>query len=181
LREFLIEPVSTLQLKARVHGVRYPVEARDLLARAGIDYAGWLPNFRVPEVFARFRVTLHIPRRPYVQALPGIPTIRPFEALACGIPLVSAPWSDAEHLFTPGRDYLVAQDGWEMKRHLRALLSDKKMARELAEHGLATIRARHTCAHRVDELLRIVQAVSPRANPEKPVSDSRFICTELLR
>ena len=40
-------------------------------------------------MFARYRVTVHVPRRPYVAALPGIPTIRPFEALACGIPLVS--------------------------------------------------------------------------------------------
>ena len=58
---------------------------------------------RSPEVFARFRVTVHVPRRPYVEALPGIPTIRAFEALACGIPLVCAPWDDAEGLFTPGR------------------------------------------------------------------------------
>jgi spore maturation protein CgeB len=40
--------------------------------------------------------------------LPGIPTIRVFEALACGIPLVSAPWDDSEHLFRPGEDFLVA-------------------------------------------------------------------------
>ena len=38
-------------------------------------------------------------------SLPGIPTIRPFEALACGIPLVSAPWHDAEHLFRDGLDF----------------------------------------------------------------------------
>jgi spore maturation protein CgeB len=45
------------------------------------------------------------------RALPGIPTIRVFEALACGIPLVSAPWDDAEGLFRPGEDFLVARDG----------------------------------------------------------------------
>ncbi len=63
----------------------------------------------MPRAFARFRVTVHVPRRPYVLALPGIPTIRPFEALACGIPLISAPWDDAEGLFTPGEDFLVAR------------------------------------------------------------------------
>ncbi len=60
------------------------------------------------------RVTVHVPRRPYVAALPGIPTIRPFEALACGIPLVCAPWTDEEGLFTAGSDFLVARDGDEM-------------------------------------------------------------------
>lgn len=52
--------------------------------------------------FAQFKVTIHVPRRPYTQALPGIPTIRLFEALACGIPLIGAPWDDVEGLFTPG-------------------------------------------------------------------------------
>ena len=46
-----------------------------------------------------------------------------------------------------------------MKRHLRALLSDKEMARDLSDHGLQTIRARHTCAHRVDELMSIIAEV----------------------
>jgi spore maturation protein CgeB len=90
-----------------------------------------------------------------VEALPGIPTIRPFEALACGIPLVSAPWEDSEGLFTPGKDFITARDGGEMQRHLRAVLNDREMARELAEHGLRTVLRRHTCAHRVDELLAI--------------------------
>jgi spore maturation protein CgeB len=156
LQEFLIEPVKSLRLRAKVFGVRYPQRALGMLRDAGISYGGWLPNYRVPEIFSRFRVTLHVPRRPYVTALPGIPTIRPFEALACGIPLVCSPWRDAENLFQPGRDFLVAKNGSDMKRHLCALLSDKKMARDLADRGLRTIRARHTCAHRVDELMSII-------------------------
>ena len=51
---------------------------------------------------------MHIPRRPYRETLVGIPTIRVFEALASGIPLVSLPWSDTAHLFSAGSDYLVA-------------------------------------------------------------------------
>jgi spore maturation protein CgeB len=155
LHEFLLQPVRDLGLRARVHGVRYPAEARAALDAAGIEFAGWLPNHRVPRAFARFRVTVHVPRRPYVRALPGIPTIRVFEALACGIPLVSAPWPDVEELFTPGEDFLVARDGAAMRRQLRQLLRDPESARELAERGRRTILARHTCAHRVRELLDI--------------------------
>ncbi len=157
LREFLIEPARQLRLATTVHGVRYPAAAQAELKAAGIDFRGWLPNFRVPEVFARHRVTVHVPRRPYVAALPGIPTIRPFEALACGIPLISAPWDDCENLFTPGEDFLVARNGREMQRQLQAVLSDKAMARELAAHGRGTVLARHTCAQRVDQLLEIVR------------------------
>ena len=155
LHEFLIEPVRALGLRAQVHGVRYPPDARAALAEAGIDYAGWLPNYLVPETFARFRATIHVPRRPYLTTLSGIPTIRPFEALACGIPLVMARWQDTEGLFTPGKDYLVAEDGEEMTRRLRALLEDPASARAVARHGRQTVLARHTCAHRVDELLAI--------------------------
>jgi spore maturation protein CgeB len=155
LHEFLIHPVEELGLTAKVHGVRYPPEAIESLRQAGIQYAGWVPNFEVPALFARYCVTVHVPRRPYATALPGVPTIRVFEALACGIPLVSAPWNDSEGLFTPGSDFLVARTGAEMVRSLETILNDREYADSLARHGLETIRARHTCAHRVDELLNI--------------------------
>jgi spore maturation protein CgeB len=148
--------VRDLHLTARLHGVRYPAHAREQLAHAGIDYRGWLPNWRAPDVFGTFRVTVHVPRSPYAKALPGIPTIRVFEALACGIPLVCAPWNDAEHLFTPGKDYLVARNGADMQRCLRDVLGDAALARDLIMSGLRTINARHTCAHRIDELFDIL-------------------------
>ena len=166
LEEFLIRPAQALGLRARVHVVRYPEEGRTRLAEAGIDYAGWLPNYQVPEVFARYRMTLHIPRRPYVEALPGIPTIRVFEALACGLPLISSPWEDAEHLFTPGEDFLVARNGREMREHMRSLLADPESAQAMACRGHKTIVARHTCRHRVDELLGIVDQI----NGHRPLS-----------
>jgi spore maturation protein CgeB len=158
LTEFLIEPVKALGLKARVYGVRYPAEALRALDQAGIEYGGWLPNYLAPEVFSRYRVTVHVPRRPYAQSLPGIPTIRPFEAMACGIPMVSAPWSDSEHLFRPGTDFLIANDRGEMIRQLEKALSEPFAANALAANGLETIQARHTCGHRLDELMRIAGA-----------------------
>jgi spore maturation protein CgeB len=156
LYEHLMEPVGRLGLSATVHGVRYPDDAVAMLRARGLAYEGWLPNHAVPRTFAAHRVTVHVPRRPYARALPGIPTIRVFEALACGIPLVSAPWSDAEGLFRPGQDFLVARDGEHTRRLLRAVLEEPALAHAVASSGLATIRARHTCRHRVDELLAIV-------------------------
>jgi spore maturation protein CgeB len=164
LNEFLIEPIRSLGLRARFHGVRYPPEARRTLEGAGIEYGGWLPNYEVPGVFARFDVTVHVPRRPYVTALPGIPTIRPFEALACGIPLVSALWQTTAGLFTPGEDFLFAADGAEMTRQLGRLLDDPALRARLADHGRRTVLRAHTCGHRVDQLLAIVRDMpGPRA------------------
>ena len=162
LDTFLVEPVRRLGLSATVRGVRYPDHARARLDAAGIAYGGWIANAEVPEAFARHRVTVHVPRRPYVSALPGIPTIRPFEALACGIPLVSAPWDDAEGLFRSGTDFLFARNTDEMTRAIRDVLHDGDLARSLATSGIETIRSRHTCAHRVDELFAILRRIGAR-------------------
>jgi len=162
LERFLFAPAQATGLPLDIYGVRYPAEALGLLARYGVDYHGWAANARAPEIFALHMATVHVPRRYYATILPGIPTIRVFEALACGIPLVSAPWSDAENLFRPGEDYLVARDGEEMAQHLARLRDDPDLRRALVASGLQIIRTRHTCSHRVDELLAIAgQLASP--------------------
>lgn len=155
LRDYFLDPVKRSRLSARAYGVRYPQYALAELSAAGIQFGGWLPNFQVPEAFAKFKATVHIPRRPYTRELPGIPTIRPFEALACGIPLVSAPWDDTENLFRVGRDFLMARNGREMEQYLTSIVNEPALAASLRANGLETIRARHTCAHRVDELLSL--------------------------
>lgn len=157
LNEFLIEPARRLRLAGTVRGVRYPDKALAAFRRTSLAYGGWIPNVEVPEVFARHRMTVHVPRRPYVTALPGIPTIRVFEALACGIPLICAPWHDEEGLFRSG-DFLLARDGEAMTLQMESLLRDQDLAKSLISSGLETIRQHHTCAHRVDELLTILSA-----------------------
>jgi spore maturation protein CgeB len=159
LHRFLLEPARDLRLSGSVRGVRYPPEALSAVNSAGLAYGGWIANADVPREFARHRLTLHIPRRPYVESLPGIPTIRVFEALAAGIPLICAPWEDIEGLFRKNRDFLVARDTDAMKASIRAVLNDPALAASLAESGLETIRARHTCRHRVEELFAHLDAV----------------------
>jgi spore maturation protein CgeB len=166
LNEFLIAPAAQLQSRARVHGVRYPQAALAQLDAAGIDFGNWLANHRVPQAFARARFTLHVPRRPYTQALPGIPTIRVFEALACGIPLISAPWSDCEELF-PEDCYLKISTGEEMALAMTRVLHDRDLGPELVRNGLAAISANHTCVHRVRELIAILTALKARRIHER--------------
>jgi spore maturation protein CgeB len=175
LEEFLLGPIDTLGLFANFFGVRYPAASAQTLAAGGIGYHGWLANHHVPEVFARHRVTAHVPRRPYVQILRGIPTIRVFEALACGIPLISAPWDDAERLFPDGC-FLLAHDGQGMARHLRDVLGDPALAQSLRANGLKVVNERHSCRHRVQQLLTIYDslkqaaAAAPKTEAPKCVS-----------
>ncbi len=163
LGEYLLRPAARAGVALDIHGVRYPAEALAMLAEHGARYHGWIANTRVPAVFARHAMTVHVPRRHYTTMLPGIPTIRVFEALACGIPLICAPWDDAEHLFKPGEDYLVARNGEEMQAHMATLAHDPPRRAALAASGLARIRARHSCAIRARELLDILDSMSARA------------------
>jgi spore maturation protein CgeB len=158
LEEFLISPTAALRnRKVVVHGVRYPESTRERLAAAGIEFCGYLPNLRAPQSYGASLVALHVPRRQYANGLSGIPTIRVFEALACGTPLICSPWADTEGLFQPGEDYLCVPDGAAMRAELQRLLIDDASREHLAKHGLETIQARHTCAHRARQLLEICE------------------------
>ncbi|MGE5206249.1 MAG: glycosyltransferase [Chlamydiota bacterium] len=158
LQEFLMAPAAQLcGHKVVVHGVRYPQEGRKKLEAAGIEFRGYLPNLRAPQAYAESVVTVHVPRQQYANGLSGVPTIRVFEALACGIPLVSAPWTDAEGLFRPGEDYLCVADWRAMTAELRRLIADPAARQQLAANGLETIHARHTCVHRARQLLEICE------------------------
>ncbi|MGI8770985.1 MAG: CgeB family protein [Acidobacteriaceae bacterium] len=159
LCEYLVEPARRLQrYKFLVHGVRYPAEGRAALKSAGITFGGYLPNLNAPAVYNRSRLTMHVPRQQYSGAMAGIPTIRVFEALAAGIPLISASWLDAEGLFRP-EDFRRVNSGAEMTIAIKDLLEGDTAAAQMAEAGLATIRARHTCRHRADELTGICEEV----------------------
>jgi spore maturation protein CgeB len=161
LMEFLIEPAAMLgENRFVVHGVRYPEEARHKLGQAGIDYRGYLPNLRSPAAYSQSAIALHVPRRQYTNGLGGIPTIRVFEALACGIPLLCSPWPDTESLFRPGEDYLCVPNGRAMTAEISRLLRDDVARRQLAANGLETIRARHTCRHRAEQLVEICEGLA---------------------
>lgn len=157
LQEFLINPAQNSRAEVVVHGVRYPRPAQQLLTRAGIQYRGYLPNLEAPRAYGESALTLHVPRRFYANGLSGVPTIRVFEALACGIPLLCAPWTDTEGLFIEGQDYVCVPNGTAMEAEIRNLLGDDAARRQMAEQGLKTIRQRHTCAHRARQLLEICE------------------------
>jgi spore maturation protein CgeB len=158
--EFLLEPVAALgaEVRAKIYGVRYPEDGLRALRSAGVEYGGYLPNLDAPRVYAGARLTVHIPRQQYAGALEGIPTIRVFEALACGIPLASAPWRDVEKLFRE-KDFWRVTNGAEMQEATRTLLREPERAKEQAARGLEQVLLRHTCGHRAAELTEILKEV----------------------
>jgi len=158
LYEFLFEPAKSLpDFKFVAYGVRYPESARQALRDTGVCYRGYLPNLHAPAAYAESAVALHIPRRHYSNGLSGIPTIRMFEAMACGAPLLCSPWMDVEGLFAAGEDYIAVADGEAMKRELLCLLRDPLRRQQMGQSAVERIRQRHTCAHRAEQLTAICQ------------------------
>jgi spore maturation protein CgeB len=155
LDEFLVEPIRSLGLRARFYGARYPKEALRTLRASGIDYGGWIPDFAIPTALATGRFTVNVPRRMRSDGLPHTPAIRVLAALACGVPVVTAPWEECEEFFTPDVDLLIARDGRQVERHLVDLQEDPEFARFIAANGYQAVVSRHTCGHRVQELLEI--------------------------
>jgi spore maturation protein CgeB len=161
LLEFLVAPAKQLpDCKFAVHGVRYPPLVLQLLQQAGIEFRGYLPNLSAAAAYARCAVALHVPRHQYANGLSGVPTIRVFEALACSAPLICSPWEDIEGLFRAGEDFICVASGEAMQSQLRWLLHDDHARRQIGESGLATIRARHTCMHRAEELTAICEELA---------------------
>ncbi len=159
IREFLLQPAKRSKNHSfTIYGVRYPAEGLQALTESGIRYGGYLPNLSAPRIYANSRLTVHIPRRQYATTMVGIPTIRVFEALACGIPLVSAPWVDAEQLFRPD-DITFVKTSDQMKTRMDQLLDNPALAKAQAARGLETILAHHTCDHRASELTAICHEV----------------------
>jgi spore maturation protein CgeB len=155
--KFLLRPAVELpEYRFAVYGVLYPQQALSALEFARVRYGGYLPNLDGPATYASAQVTMHIPRQQYRLAMNGIPTIRVFEALASGIPLISAPWTDSECLFREG-DFTMVHTTQEMVAALRRLLSDRRAADEQAARGLETVLARHTCRHRAEQLTSICE------------------------
>jgi spore maturation protein CgeB len=158
LEDYLFGPRADLpDLRYAVYGVRYP---EHVVARMsdGLDvsYRGWLPNVDVPSVYSAARTVLHVPRRQYLELLPGTPTIRVFEALACRACLISLPWEDTDQLFCAGDDFAVASSPREMRELIDWLCHDDAARERIAAQGYARVLARHTCAHRADELLALL-------------------------
>jgi spore maturation protein CgeB len=157
--QFLLRPAEMLRNHTfTIFGVRYPAQALAALENAGVAYGGYLPNLAGPQAYAESQLTMHIPRQQYAGAMAGIPTIRVFEALACGIPLISAPWRDSEHLFGED-DFWMVRNSNEARAAMEALLNDSKRAEAQASRGLASVLARHTCMHRAEELTAIFEEI----------------------
>jgi spore maturation protein CgeB len=115
-----------------------------------------------PHLHARFynsqRFTLNVTRDDMV-ASGFSPSVRLFEAAACGVPILSDSWPGLDELFTPDEEILIVRGTRNVLRSLRQLSPDE--ARTIGARARARVLAAHTSEHRARELEQHVAAVRP--------------------
>jgi spore maturation protein CgeB len=102
-----------------------------------------------PRFYGRQLFTLNVTRADMIR-LGYSPSVRLFEAAACGVPIISDWWPGLDTIFVPGMEILIARDSDEVLRFLRDMKEPDRL--RLADAARARVLATHTAEHRAVEL-----------------------------
>jgi spore maturation protein CgeB len=143
----LIEPSRRLpSMRFCVAGPQYP------------DNVAWPPNVsriehlspsRHRAFYNSQRFTLNITRKDMAR-VGHSPSVRLFEAAACGTPIISDRWSGIERLFVPGDEILLAGDASQVCSYLTGISEAWRV--EVGRRARLRVLAEHTAAHRAESL-----------------------------
>ena len=106
------------------------------------------------------RFTLNVTRADMIRAGYS-PSVRLFEAAACGTPIISDSWRGLDEFFTPNEEILIVKNSREVIEILRKMSPDE--ARQIGERARKRVLAEHTAAHRAAELEELINSVRSRA------------------
>ena len=95
------------------------------------------------------RFTLNITRANMVRA-GWSPSVRLFEAAACGTPIISDPWNGLDNFFEPGKEILIANSPDETLHYLQHISEEQR--RLIGHRARQRILAEHTTHHRAVDL-----------------------------
>jgi spore maturation protein CgeB len=147
LDRLLIEPARRLpHRRFVVAGPQYPAEIVWPENVERFEHVGPVDH---PEFYAASRYTLNVTRADMVAA-GWSPSVRLFEAAACGTPIISDIWDGIDAVLTPERELMLARDADEVCAILETQPEASRQA--LAGQGRTRVLAAHTAAHRGGEL-----------------------------
>jgi spore maturation protein CgeB len=161
LDELLVEPARRrAQESFVVAGPQYP---GDIAWPPNVDRIEHLPPAEHAGFYNAQLMTLNVTRADMVRA-GWSPSVRLFEAAACGVPVVSDWWEGLDSFFTPSEEILIARSADDVVAHLEAM--DEERRAQMGAAARARVVAQHTAEHRADELeehvSRIRSAVGTR-------------------
>jgi spore maturation protein CgeB len=147
LEALLLEPARHwAKGRFEVAGAQYP---EGIAWPPNVRYTAHLPPAQHRAFYNRQRFTLNVTRADMIRA-GWSPSVRIFEAAACGTPIVSDRWDGIESLLAPGEEIFLADTSGDVLALLRDLPDDER--REAGERARRRILSEHTAAHRAAEL-----------------------------
>jgi spore maturation protein CgeB len=153
LEELLLEPARRApDLRFVVAGPSYPDDVR---WPANVERIEHLAPSEHPAFYCAQRFTLNLTRA-HMRKAGWSPSVRLFEAAACGVPILSDSWPGLHDVLARGSEVLVA----ERARHVLAVLRSfgERRRDTIARRARWRVLREHTAAHRVDLLEREVAA-----------------------
>ncbi len=161
--ELLVEPART-RTGGRfvVAGPQYPADVAwpENLAR--------IEHLAPPEHRAFYnaqRFTLNVTRA-HMIAAGYSPSVRLFEAAACGVPIISDRWAGIDDFFRPGSEILLAGDRSDVVAYLDDVSPSERRA--IGRSAGERVLAEHTAQTRTRELLEHLASVEPALAQERP-------------
>lgn len=143
LERLLIEPARLMpERRFVVAGAQYP---DDIDWPANVERIDHLPPCDHAEFYSASRYTLNVTRADMIEA-GWSPSVRLFEAGACGTPVISDVWPGLSDLLTPNREILFA---WNPEQVVVALDEERSSVGQAAR---SRILAEHTSERRAAEL-----------------------------
>ena len=136
-----------------IAGPQYP----DSSWPANVDRIDHLAPAAHPAFYAQQRFALNVTRAPMIRA-GWSPSVRLFEAAACGTPVISDRWDGLESFFRDGREILIVDSTDHVVELLREVSAAE--AREIGAAARARVLDEHTPDRRAEELEAHVRAIS---------------------
>jgi spore maturation protein CgeB len=167
LERLLLEPARQApELHFAVAGPQYP---DDIAWPSNVEYLEHVAPADHAAFYAASRFTLNVTRADMIRA-GWSPSVRLFEAAACGTPVVSDAWDGLDTLFVPGKEILVAEGPETVLGALLGLPEDDRL--HLAAAARQRVLMEHTATHRAAELEGYLRETIGRCRASSPVRET---------
>jgi spore maturation protein CgeB len=126
-----------------------PLYPPDLAWPANVERVEHLPATEHRDFYNAQRFALNITRADMVAAGYS-PSVRLFEAAACGVPIISDWWEGIDTILEPGTEILIARSAADTLRYVREMPEPERRA--IGQRARSRVLAEHTSAHRAAQL-----------------------------